>query len=77
MMGQMKLERLGWLRQLKGYSMHMMADFLHVSLEDYIELEFQLREAGRGEKKILQELLEDNTGEDKIKMKKFAHKFGM
>lgn len=56
----------------------MMADFLHVSLEDYIELEFQLREAGRGEKKILQELLEDNTGEDKIKMKKiFSHKMGM
>ena len=34
----MRLEGLGRLRQQKGYSMHMMADFLQISLEDYAEV---------------------------------------
>ena len=54
----MRLEGLGRLRQQKGYSMHMMADFLQISLEDYAELEFQLREASSREKEILLLLLE-------------------
>ncbi len=54
----MKLEGLGRLRQHKGYSMHMMADFLQISLEAYAELEFQLREASSREKEILLLLLE-------------------
>ncbi len=54
----MRLEGLGRLRQQKGYSMHMMADFLQISLEAYAELEFQLREADSREKEILRLLLE-------------------
>ena len=53
----MKLDGLGRLRQLKGYSMHMMADFLHISLEAYVELEFQLRDASHSEREILRQLL--------------------
>ena len=53
----MRLEGLGRLRQQKGYSMHMMADFLQISLEDYAELEFQLREASSREREILRLLL--------------------
>lgn len=45
------------LRQLKGYSMHMMADFLQISLEEYAELEFQLRSPEERELKLLQQLL--------------------
>ena len=51
----MKLDGLGRLRQLKG--MHMMADFLHISLEAYVELEFQLRDASHSEREILRQLL--------------------
>ena len=54
----MELDGLGRLRQLKGYSMHMMADFLHISLEAYAELEFQLREASGREQEILRQLLD-------------------
>ena len=54
----MKLEGLGRLRQHKGYSMNMMADFLQISLETYAEMEFQLREASSREKEILRLLLE-------------------
>lgn len=50
---------MGRLRQMKGYSMHMMADFLQISLEAYAELEFQLRDASGREKKILQKLFKD------------------
>ena len=53
----MKLEGLGRLRRQKGYSMHMMADGLQISLEDYAELEFQLREASSREMEILRRLL--------------------
>ena len=53
----MRLEGLGRLRQQKGYSMHMMAELLQNSLEDYAELEFQLREASSREMEILRLLL--------------------
>lgn len=53
----MRLKELGRLRQQKRYSMHMMADFLQISLEDYAELEFQLREASSREMEILRLLL--------------------
>ena len=36
----MKREDLGQLRQSKGYSMNMMAEFLGGTLEEYAELEF-------------------------------------
>ena len=40
----MKREDLGQLRQSRGYSMDMMAEFLGVTLEEYAELEFGLRQ---------------------------------
>ena len=40
----MKREDLGQLRQSKGYSMNMMAEFLGGTLEEYTELEFGLRQ---------------------------------
>lgn len=53
----MNLEQLGRRRQLKGYSMDMMAEFLRISLESYAELEFQVREATQREREILRRLL--------------------
>lgn len=47
---------IGQLRQFKGYSMDMMADFLGSSLEEYAELEFGVRQPEPEEAVILQEL---------------------
>lgn len=51
-------ENMTRLRQQMGYSMHMMADFLGTSFDDYAELEFQLREATEQEKKVLKKLFQ-------------------
>lgn len=52
----MELESLGCQRQLRGYSMHMMAELLHISLDSYMELEFELREATLEEAELLRRL---------------------
>lgn len=53
----MRLEEIGRLRQAKGYSMHMMADFLQITLDDYAELEFEVRSADAKEWHVLEKLL--------------------
>ena len=52
----MKRDDLGQLRQSKGYSMDMVADFLGKTLEEYAELEFGLRQPDDDELIILREL---------------------
>lgn len=53
----MRLEDISSLRQAKGYSMHMMADFLQISFEAYAELEFEVRTANTQEWRVLEILL--------------------
>ncbi len=50
----MKREDMGQLRQAKGFSMDMMADFLGETLERYAELEFGLRQPTSEEKVVLE-----------------------
>lgn len=56
----MELEEIWHQRQNRGYSMDMMAEYLHISLDSYIELEFQLREATKEEQEILRKLWQEN-----------------
>ena len=41
----MVLEDLQSLRQAKGYSIHMVAELLEISVDSYLELEYSVREA--------------------------------
>lgn len=47
------LEELQTVRQAKGYSIHMVAELLKISVDSYLELEYVLREASDQEMDIL------------------------
>ena len=47
------LEDLQAMRQAKGYSIHMVAEMLNISVDSYLELEYSVREASDQEMKML------------------------
>ena len=49
----MVLEELQTVRQAKGYSIHMVAELLKISVDSYLELEYVLREASDQEMDML------------------------
>ena len=53
----MELEELFRLRQARRYSIHIMASLMGMSVDDYLELEFSVREADAAEIKLLEEIL--------------------
>lgn len=52
----MNIDKLGKLRQARGYSLDMMAGWLGCTVEQYLELEFCLREPEAAEQQVLKEL---------------------
>ncbi|MCR5177153.1 MAG: hypothetical protein K6C05_09935 [Anaerovibrio sp.] len=52
----MNLDNLKAVRQSKGYSIDMMAEFMEESREAYLELEYSVREATEDEMLILQSI---------------------
>ena len=47
------LEDLQSMRQAKGYSIHMVAEMLNISVDSYLELEYSVREASDQEMNML------------------------
>jgi DNA-binding transcriptional regulator YiaG len=47
------LEDLQAMRQAKGYSIHMVAEMLNISVDSYLELEYSVREASDQEMNML------------------------
>ncbi len=47
------LEDLQAIRQAKGYSIHMVAEMLNISVDSYLELEYSVREASAQEMSML------------------------
>lgn len=47
------LEDLQAVRQAKGYSIHMVAEMLNISVDSYLELEYSVREASDQEMNML------------------------
>jgi DNA-binding transcriptional regulator YiaG len=47
------LEDLQPMRQAKGYSIHMVAEMLNISVDSYLELEYSVREASDQEMNML------------------------
>ena len=52
----MTIDKLGEQRQIRGYSLDMMAGWLGCTLEQYMELEFGLRLPERTEQQVLEKL---------------------
>ncbi len=52
----MTIDKLGEQRQIRGYSLDMMAGWLGCTLEQYMELEFGLRLPESTEQQVLEKL---------------------
>ena len=52
----MTIDKLGEQRQIRGYSLDMMAGWLGCTLEQYLELEFGLRLPEGTEQQVLKKL---------------------
>ncbi len=53
------LEDLQALRQAKGYSIHMVAEMLNISVDSYLELEYSVREASDQEMNMLDRIFSE------------------
>ena len=53
------LEDLQALRQAKGYSIHMVAEMLNISVDSYLELEYSVREASDQEINMLDRIFSE------------------
>lgn len=55
----MVLEDLQAMRQAKGYSIHMVAEMLNISVDSYLELEYSVREASDQEMSMLDRIFSE------------------
>ncbi|SHI52496.1 hypothetical protein SAMN02745671_00852 [Anaerovibrio lipolyticus DSM 3074] len=53
------LEDLQAMRQAKGYSIHMVAEMLNISVDSYLELEYSVREASDQEMNMLDRIFSE------------------
>ncbi len=53
------LEDLQAIRQAKGYSIHMVAEMLNISVDSYLELEYSVREASDQEMSMLDRIFSE------------------
>ena len=53
------LEDLQAMRQAKGYSIHMVAEMLNISVDSYLELEYSVREASDQEMNMLDRIFRE------------------
>jgi len=53
------LEDLQAMRQAKGYSIHMVAEMLNISVDSYLELEYSVREASDQEMSMLDRIFSE------------------
>lgn len=53
------LEDLQAIRQAKGYSIHMVAEMLNISVDSYLELEYSVREASDQEMNMLDRIFSE------------------
>ena len=55
----MVLEKLKAARQAKGYSIHMVAELLNITVDSYLELEYSVREASDQEMIMLDRIFSE------------------
>ena len=53
------LEDLQAMRQAKGYSIHIVAEMLNISVDSYLELEYSVREASDQEMSMLDRIFSE------------------
>ena len=59
----MTIDKLGNLRQERGYSLDMMAGWLGCTVEQYLELEFTMRLPEEAERQVLGKLFDKSAKE--------------